>query len=154
MLVGAFTVKSRLFSDWNTNYYPQRASDEFDEIVYNKKKTVTAWKYNTYRVRNHFIPNPTNSKFIWLKNNSKNIFLLQQNLEKVRTNKKNLWCSTENFNLTAASQLVSWSNNSTLFNYFVKIAVTFPFYIFLIFNLTNFEFVGFGTKKKYCVVNI
>ena len=56
---------------------------------------------------NHFIPNPTNSKFIRLKNDSKNIFLLEQNLEKVRTNKKNLWCSTENFNLTAASQLVS-----------------------------------------------
>ena len=97
---------------------------EFNKIVYNKKKTVTAWKHDTYRVRNHFVTNPTNSKFIRLKNNSKNIFLLQQNLEKVRTNKKNLWCSTENFNLTAASQLVSWSNTSTLFNYFVKKVVT------------------------------
>ena len=60
--------------------------------------------------------------------------------------RKIVWCSTENFNLTPASQLVSWLNNSTLFNFFVKIVVTFPFYIFEIFNLVNFEFVGFGTK--------
>ena len=124
----------------------QCVGGEFNKTVYNKKKTVTAWKYNTYWVRNHFVPNPTNSKFIRLKNDSKNIFLLQQNLEKVRTNKKNLWCSTENFNLTAASQLVSWSNNSTLFNYFVKKVVTFPLYFFLIFDLFNFEFIGFGLK--------
>ena len=103
----------------------QCADGEFNKIVYNKKKIVTAWKFNTYWVRNHFVPNPINSKFIRLKKFSKNIFLLQQNIEKVRTNKKNLWCSTENFNLTAASQLVSWSNTSTLFNYFDKKAVTF-----------------------------
>ena len=115
-----------LYLNESFNHIPTQCADgKFNKIVYNKKKIVTAWKFNTYWVKNHFVPNPINSKFIRLKKFSKNIFLLQQNIEKVRTNKKNLWCSTENFNLTAASQLVSWSNNSTLFNYFVKKAVTF-----------------------------
>ena len=105
--------------------FTQYAEGEFKKLSITRKKTVTTWKYNTYWVRNHFVPNPINSKFIRLKKFSKNIFLLQQNIEKVRTNKKNLWCSTEIFNLTAASQLVSWSNTSTLFNYFDKKAVTF-----------------------------
>ena len=124
----------------------QYADGESNKIVLDKKKTVTAWKFNTYRVRNHFIPNPTNPKLIRLKKNSKNNFLLQQNIENARTNEKILWCITENFQLTAASQLVSLSNNSTLFNYFVKRAVTFPFPIFKILNLINFGFVGFGMK--------
>ena len=70
--------------------------------------------------------------------------------------RKIVWCSTENFNLTPASQLVSWLNNSTLFNFFVKSVVTFPFYIFEIFNVVNFEFVGFGTKwfLTHWVLNI
>ena len=54
--------------------YSQWADGKFNEIVYNKKKTVTAWKYNTYRFRNHFVPNPTNSKFIRLKNKLKKYF--------------------------------------------------------------------------------
>ena len=37
--------------------------------------------FNTYRVRNYFVPNPTNSKLIRLKKDSKNIFLLQLNKE-------------------------------------------------------------------------
>ena len=41
----------------------QCAGGESNKIVYNKKETVTAWKYDTYRVRNHFVSNPTNSKF-------------------------------------------------------------------------------------------
>ena len=128
------------------DYITQCADGESNKIVLDKKKTVTAWKFNTYRVRNHFIPNPTNPKLIRLKKNSKNNFLLQQNIENARTNEKILWCITENFQLTAASQLVSLSNNSTLFNYFVKRAVTFPFPIFKILNLINFGFVGFGMK--------
>ena len=60
----------------------------------------------TPEVRNHFVPNSTNSKFIRLKKISKNIFLLQQNIENARTNEKFFWFSAENFNLTAASQLV------------------------------------------------
>ena len=110
---------------WTTPRISQCTGGEFNEIVYNKKKIITAWKCNTYWVRNHLVPNPTNSKFIRWKNISKNIFLLQQKVEKVRKNKKNLLCSTENFNMTAVSQLVSWSNTSTLFNHFVKKAVTF-----------------------------
>ena len=124
----------------------QGAEAKSNKIVLDKKKTVPAWMFNTYQVRNHFVPNPTNSKLIRLKKDSKNNFLLELNIEKVRTNEKSLWWSTESFQLTAASQLVSWSNNSTLFNYFVKKVVTFPFYFFQIFNLFNFEFVGFGTK--------
>ena len=40
----------------------QYADGKSNEIIYDKKKTVTVWKYNTYRVRNHLVPNPTNSK--------------------------------------------------------------------------------------------
>ena len=113
-----------IFVRWNFTA-PQCADGESNRIVSDKEKIVTIWMFNTYWVRNHFVPNPINSKFIRLKKFSKNIFLLQQNIQKVRTNKKNLCCSTEIFNLTAASQLVSWTNSSTLFNYFVKKAVTF-----------------------------
>ena len=126
--------------------YSQCADGDTNKFVEDLEKAVTAWQFDTYRVRNHLVPNPTNSKLIRLKKDSKNIFLLKLNKEKVRTNEKSVWWSTESFQLTIASQLVSWSNNSTLLDYFVKKVVTFPFYIFLIFNLTNFEFVGFGTK--------
>jgi len=43
------------------------AVGESNEIVHNKKKTVTAWNYNTYWVRNHIVPNPANSKLKKLK---------------------------------------------------------------------------------------
>ena len=43
------------------------ADGESNKIVYDKKKTVTAWMFNTYTVRNHFVPNPTNSKLKRLK---------------------------------------------------------------------------------------
>ena len=128
------------------NKVAQCADGESKKVAHIKKKTVTSWKFNTYWVRNHFVPNPTNPKLIRLKKDSKNNFLLKLNVEKFRTNEKSLWWSTESFQLTTASQLVSWSNNSTLLDYFVKKVVTFPFYIFLIFNLFNFEFVGFGMK--------
>ena len=55
----------------------QCAYGESNKIVSEKKTTVTAWMFNTYRVRNHFVPNPTNSKLIRLKKSSKNNFLLQ-----------------------------------------------------------------------------
>ena len=45
----------------------QCAYGEFDKIVVDKKKTVAARKYNTNEVRNHLVPNPTNSKLIELK---------------------------------------------------------------------------------------
>ena len=38
--------------------------------------------FNTYRVRNHFIPNPINSKLIRLKKNFKKIKSKNQNIEK------------------------------------------------------------------------
>ena len=47
--------------------HPQYADGESNKIVYDKKKTVTAWMFNTYTVRNHFVPNPTNSKLKRLK---------------------------------------------------------------------------------------
>ena len=40
----------------------QCADGESNKIVLDKKKTVRAPKFNTYRVRNHFVPNPTNPK--------------------------------------------------------------------------------------------
>ena len=55
----------------------QCAYVESDKTISEKKTTVTASMFNTYRVRNHFVPNPTNSKFIRLKKSSKNNFLLQ-----------------------------------------------------------------------------
>ena len=63
--------------------------------------------FNTYRVRNHFVPNPVNSKLIRLKKNFKKLKSKNQNIEKARKNEKFAWCSTENFQLTEASQLVS-----------------------------------------------
>ena len=55
----------------------QCANVESNKTISEKKTTVTASMFNTYRVRNHFVPNPTNSKFIRLKKSSKNNFLLQ-----------------------------------------------------------------------------
>ena len=49
----------------------QCADGESNKIVYDKKKTVLAWMFKTYTVRNHFVPNPTNSKLIRLKKKSK-----------------------------------------------------------------------------------
>ena len=40
----------------------QYADGESNKIVWDKKETATAWIFNTYRVRNHFVPNPTNPK--------------------------------------------------------------------------------------------
>ena len=56
---------------------PQCADGESNKIVLEKKTTVTVWMFNTYRVRNHFVSNPTNSKSIRLKKVQKIIFLLQ-----------------------------------------------------------------------------
>ena len=52
----------------------QYADGESNKIVLDKKKTVRASKYNTYRVRNHFAPNPRNPKLIRLKKFQKIIF--------------------------------------------------------------------------------
>ena len=43
-------------------YKTQCADGESNKIVWDKKETATAWIFNTYRVRNHFVPNPTNPK--------------------------------------------------------------------------------------------
>ena len=67
----------------------QCANVESNKTISEKKTTVTASMFNTYRVRNHFVPNPTNSKFIRLKKSSKNNFLLQKNKENARKNEKN-----------------------------------------------------------------
>ena len=55
----------------------QCTDGESNKIVSEKKTTVTAWMFNTYWVRNHFVSNPTNSKSIRLKKVQKIIFLLQ-----------------------------------------------------------------------------
>ena len=46
---------------------PQCADGEYNKIVLEKKTAVTAWMFNTYQARNHFIPNPTNSKLVKFK---------------------------------------------------------------------------------------
>ena len=45
----------------------QSADGESNKIASDKKKTVTAWMFDTYRVRNHLVPNPVNSKLIRLR---------------------------------------------------------------------------------------
>ena len=45
----------------------QSADGESNRIVSDKKKTDTAWMFDTYRVRNHLVPNPINSKLKRLK---------------------------------------------------------------------------------------
>ena len=50
----------------------QSADGESNKIVSDKKKTVTAWMFDTYRVRNYLVLNPVNSKLIRLKEISKN----------------------------------------------------------------------------------
>ena len=40
------------------------ADGESNKIVSDKKETVTAWMYDTYRVSNHFVPNPTHCKYL------------------------------------------------------------------------------------------
>ena len=62
---------------WVAGKQTQCANVESNKTISEKKTTVTASMFNTYRVRNHFVPNPTNSKFIRLKKSSKNNFLLQ-----------------------------------------------------------------------------
>ena len=111
-----YTLKAWMFTIlriWNwreeiilTQLMSQGAEGEFNKIVLDKKKTVPAWMFNTYRFRNHFVSNPLNSELIRLKKRFKNNFLLKLNVEKVRTNEKSLWCGTESFQLTAASQLI------------------------------------------------
>ena len=51
----------------------QCADGESNKIVYDKKKTVTEWTFNTYWIRNYFVPNPVNSKLIRLKKNFKKL---------------------------------------------------------------------------------
>ena len=51
----------------------QCADGESNKIVYDKKKTVTEWMFNTYGIRNYFVPNPVNSKLIRLKKNFKKL---------------------------------------------------------------------------------
>ena len=45
----------------------QSADGESNKIVSDMNKTDTAWMFDTYRVRNHLVPNPVNSKLIRLK---------------------------------------------------------------------------------------
>ena len=66
----------------------QCADGESNKIVYDKKKAVRAWLFNTYWVRNHFVPNPVNSKSIRLKKNLEKLKSKNHNIEKVRTNEK------------------------------------------------------------------
>ena len=66
----------------------QCADGESNKIVSDKKKAVRAWMFNTYRVRNHFVPNPVNSKSIRLKKNLEKLKSKNHNIEKVRTNEK------------------------------------------------------------------
>ena len=78
---------SPLRTDWLL--CPSQCADgESNKIVSDKKKAVRAWMFNTYRVRNHFVPNPVNSKSIRLKKNFKKLKSKNQNIEKVRTNEK------------------------------------------------------------------
>ena len=45
----------------------QHGHDESNKIVEDMEKTIAASLFDTYRVRNHLVPNPTNSKLIRLK---------------------------------------------------------------------------------------
>ena len=66
----------------------QSADGESNKIVSDKKKTVTAWMFDTYRVRNHLVPNRVNSKLIRLKVISKNRKHKKVEHRKSRTNEK------------------------------------------------------------------
>ena len=73
-----------------TNYrnITQCANVESNKTISEKKTTVTASMFNTYRVRNHFVPNPANSKSVRVKKNLNKLKSKNQNVEKVRTNEK------------------------------------------------------------------
>ena len=58
---------SKKISSRNLDPYSQCANVESNKTISEKKTTVTASMFNTYRVRNHFVPNPTNSKLVRLK---------------------------------------------------------------------------------------
>ena len=45
----------------------QLGHDESNKIVEDMEKTIAASLFDTYRVRSHLVPNPTNSKLIRLK---------------------------------------------------------------------------------------
>ena len=45
----------------------QHGHGESNELEKDMEKTVTAWKFDPYRVRNHLVPNPINSKLIRLR---------------------------------------------------------------------------------------
>ena len=66
----------------------QCADGESNKIVSEKKTAITAWMFNTYRVRNHLVPNPVKSKSIRLKKNLEKLKSKNHNIEKVRTNEK------------------------------------------------------------------
>ena len=51
---------------------PQSAGGESNKVVSDKKKIVTAWIFDTYRVKNHLVLNPVNSKLITFQEVSKN----------------------------------------------------------------------------------
>ena len=54
----------------------QHGHDESNKIVEDMEKTIAASLFDTYRVRNHLVPNPTNSKLIRLKKyENKNIWI-------------------------------------------------------------------------------
>ena len=70
----------------------------------------------------------------------------QKNLEQIRKHLLFTWCNTENFQLTAVSQQAQQTNCSILFQYFPFFIVEKIFEFFHLFNLFDFEFVGFQTK--------
>ena len=51
----------------DSDYWTQHGHDESNKIVEDMEKTIAASLFDTYRVRNHLVPNPTNSKLIRLK---------------------------------------------------------------------------------------
>ena len=114
------------------------------KIVLEKKTTVTVWMFNTYQVRNHFIPNPTNPKL--------------KRLKKHKMRKSLLFCQNNStkyyfFNSWLAEMLQSGlSSQYCTINIFLFVQAFSTFYwsrklFFQIsFDIINFEFVGFGTK--------
>ena len=100
-------LKMRYFSQRLANKWSQCANGESNKIVLDKKKTVTAWIFNTYRVRNHFVPNPINSKLIKLNKNFKKI--KKQKSEHRQSQKKWEICMVQYWELPA-----DWSISASL----------------------------------------
>ena len=91
------------FSTKFSNDYSQCADGESNKIVSDKKKLLG----HEYLTPIESGINPINSKLIRIKKNFKKLKRKNQNIENARKNEKFAWCSTENSQLTEASQLVS-----------------------------------------------